>query len=115
MSGIETNRSSHPGLAMPREAVTAAAAIGFLAGGGARMLADLGDMQQILASALLLPLGAITAAVVTGILMNLFALPALSWVLPGRRLPIGAYRVAGALSGLAAFAGAFVQFSPVAA
>ena len=100
---------------MLREAITAAAAIGFLAGGGVRMVTGLGGTQSVLVGALYLPLGAIAAAVLAGIILNLIALPALSWTLPGRRLSARAYRVAGALSGFVAFLGAFVQFAPATA
>ncbi|SFM17072.1 hypothetical protein [Methylobacterium pseudosasicola] len=114
MRTIENRRSERSRNAMRREAITAASAIGFLAGGGARMVTGLGDGQRVLFEALSLSLGAIAAAVLAGIVVNLIALPALSWVLPGRRLPARAYRVAGALSGVAAFASAFVQFTPLA-
>ncbi|MCJ2142347.1 hypothetical protein [Methylobacterium sp. E-066] len=112
MSTIMDRQSGQSWNAMRRETITAAAAIGFLAGGGARMVTDLGDGQHVVIGALSLSLGAIAAAVLAGIVVNLIALPALSWVLPGRRLPARAYRVAGALSWVAAFAGAFVQFTP---
>jgi len=99
---------------MRRETITAAAAIGFLAGGGARMVTGLGDVPHVLLGAVSLSFGAIAAAVLAGLVVNLIALPALSWMLPGRRLQARAYQMAGALSGLAAFAGAFVQFTPAA-
>jgi hypothetical protein len=99
---------------MLRESITAAATIGFLAGGAVRTVTVMGGTRDVLISAFCLPLGAIVAAVVAGIVVNLIALPALSWTLPGRRLPATAYRIAGALSGLAAFLGAFVQFTPLA-
>jgi hypothetical protein len=98
-----------------REAITAAAAIGFLAGGGTRVIANVGDLPTLLTSALYLPLGAIAAAVLAGVAMNLIALPVLGTVLTQRRLPAVAYQVAGALSGVAAFTGAFVQFAPAGA
>ncbi|MDH2312958.1 hypothetical protein [Methylobacterium brachiatum] len=115
MRAIETIPPGHLGVPMLREAITAAAAIGFLAGGGVRMVTGLGGTQNVLVGALYLPLGAIAAAVMAGFVLNLIALPALSWTLPGRRLPARAYRVAGALSGLGAFLGAFVQFAPATA
>lgn len=112
MRGIENTQPLHPGIALRRETITGAAAIGFLAGGGVRLINELGDVQHILAGALSLWLGAIAAAVLAGIVLNLIALPALSWALPGRRLTAGTYRAAGALASGVAFAGAFVQFAP---
>ena len=50
-----------------REAITAAAAIGFLAGGGTRVIANVGDLPSLLTAALYLPLGAIAAAVLAGV------------------------------------------------
>ncbi|TXN01367.1 hypothetical protein FV242_18860 [Methylobacterium sp. WL64] len=103
---------AHQGTERLREAITAAAAIGFLAGGGIRVIADLGTVQTLLTAVLYLPLGAMAAAVLAGVAMNLIALPVLGTVLTQRRLPALAYQAAGALSGVAAFAGAFVQFAP---
>ena len=97
-----------------REAITGAAAIGFLVGGCASLVLGVGDAQRLLSGALYLPLGALVAAVLAGILVNLIALPALSRVAPSNRLPTSAYRAAGALSGIAAFAGAYLQFASVA-
>ncbi|MCJ2059897.1 hypothetical protein MKL09_25615 [Methylobacterium sp. J-048] len=115
MRAIEIRYPARPSIPMFREAITAAAAIGFLTGGGIRMVTGLGDTRHVLIGALYLPLGAIAAAVLAGVVVNLVALPALSLTLSGRRLPANAYRAAGALSGVAAFASAFLQFSPVAA
>lgn len=114
MGRIETRRTETgwdgPGQTQPlREAITGAAAVGFLTGGSMRLaLADGIDPHPPMLCALYLPLGAIAAAIVAGIVVNLIALPVLCRFAPGRRLPDAAYRAAGALSALAAFAGAFV-------
>lgn len=99
-----------------REGITWTAALGFSAGALARLMLDgTIDLHGLIVCALYLPLGAITAAMLAGILVNLIALPALRRVAPGRRLPDAAYRAAGVLSGLAAFAGAFAAFLPASA
>lgn len=99
-----------------REAITRAAAFGFLAGGLVRLaLLGAGDPRPLMLCALYLPLGAAAAAVVAGIIVNLIALPVLCRVVPGRRLPDATYRAAGALSALAAFASAFAELPPIGA
>lgn len=99
-----------------RETITRTAALGFSAGALVRLaLGGTTDPHGAIVDALYLPLGAVAAAVLAGILVNVIALPALCRVVPGRRLPDSAYRAAGALSGLAAFAGALAVFPPGAA
>lgn len=118
MGRIETRRTETgwdgPAQTQPlREAITGAAAVGFLTGGSVRLALGGGiEPHPPWLCALYLPLGAVAAAVVAGIVVNLIALPALCRFAPGRRLPDAVYRAAGALSALTAFAGAFVAFPP---
>ncbi len=99
-----------------REAITRAAAVGFLTGGLVRLaFLGAGDLHPLMLCALYLPLGAAAAAVVAGIVVNLIALPVLCRVVPGHRLPDATYRAAGALSALAAFASAFAELPPIGA
>lgn len=119
MGWIETRREAGwdgPARTQPlREAITGAAAVGFLAGGSVGLALGGGsEPHPLWLYALSLPLGAIAAAIAAGIVVNLVALPLLCRLAPEHRLPDAVYRAAGALSALAAFAGAFVAVSPSA-
>lgn len=96
-----------------REAITRAAAVGFLSGGVVRLaLGGAIDLHPPMLWALYLPFGAIAAAVAAGIVVNLIALPVLCRFAPGDRLPDAVYRAAGTLSAVAAFVGGLVGVPP---
>ncbi len=113
MAWIET-RQTEPGrdearsIQPLREAITRAAALGFLTGGMVRLaLGGVIDPPPPMLWALYLPVGAVAAAVAAGVVLNLILVPLLCRTMPGNRLPDAAYRAAGALAALASFAVAF--------